>query len=70
MTSSERSPRSSAAHFEVWKTGLHNPNIADYVTLCGGKGIRVTDPAQLDEAPAEARDYDGPATVEIMTDAL
>ena len=59
-----------AAHFEVWKTGLHNPNFADYMTLCGGKGIRVTDPAQLDEALAEARDYDGPATVEIMTDAL
>ncbi len=59
-----------AAHFEVWNTGLHNPNFADYVTLCGGKGIRVTDAALLDDALAEARDYDGPATVEIMTDAL
>lgn len=59
-----------AAHFEVWKTDLHNPNFADYVNLCGGKGIRVTDPSKLDEALAEARDYNGPATVEIMTDAL
>ncbi len=59
-----------AAHFEVWKTDLHNPNFADYVNLCGGKGIRVTDPAKLDEAIAEARDYNGPATVEVMTDAL
>jgi len=59
-----------AAHFGVWKTDLHNPNFADYVTLCGGKGIRVTDPAKLDDALAEARDFAGPATVEIMTDAL
>ncbi len=59
-----------AAHFEVWKTGLHNPNFAEYVNLCGGMGIRVTDPAQLDEAMAEARDFQGPATVEIMTDSL
>lgn len=59
-----------AAHFEVWKTGLHNPNFADYVNLCGGKGIRVTDPDKLDDAIAEARDYEGPATVEVMTDAL
>ncbi|MCZ6673925.1 MAG: thiamine pyrophosphate-binding protein [Verrucomicrobia bacterium] len=59
-----------AAHFEVWKTDLHNPNFAEYVNLCGGKGIRVTDPAKLDEALAEARDYNGPATVEVMTDAL
>ena len=59
-----------SAHFEVWKTSLHNPNFAEYVTLCGGKGIRVTDPSQLDDALIEARDFDGPATVEIMTDAF
>ena len=59
-----------AAHFAVWKTDLHNPNFAEYVNLCGGKGIRVTDPSQLESALAEARDYPGPATVEIMTDAL
>ena len=58
-----------AAHFEVWKTDLHNPNFAEYVNLCGGKGIRVTDPARLDDALAEARDYAGPAMVEVMTDA-
>ncbi|MEM7385990.1 MAG: thiamine pyrophosphate-dependent enzyme, partial [Verrucomicrobiota bacterium] len=59
-----------AAHFEVWKTDLHNPNFAEYVQLCGGLGIRVTDPSRLDEALREAREFDGPATVEIMTDAL
>lgn len=59
-----------AAHFEVWKTDLHNPNFAEYVNLCGGMGIRVSNCSQLDQALAEARDYAGPATVEIMTDAL
>ena len=59
-----------AGNFEVWKTDLHNPNFAEYVNLCGGRGIRVTDPGQLDAALAEARDYGGPATVEVMTDAL
>jgi len=59
-----------AGHFEVWKTELHNPNFAEYAELCGAKGIRVTDPAKLDDALAEARDHDGPAMVEIMTDAL
>ncbi len=59
-----------AGEFEVWKTDLHNPDFATYAELCGAKGIRVTDPAGLDAALAEARDHDGPATVEIMTDAL
>lgn len=59
-----------AAHFQVWKTALHNPNFAEYVNLCGGKGIRVTERSQLDSALAEARDYAGPATVEILTDAM
>lgn len=58
-----------AAHFAVWKTDLHNPNFAEYVNLCGGKGIRVTDPSQLDAAMIEARDYPGPSIVEVMTDA-
>ena len=59
-----------AAHFAVWKTELHNPNFAEYVNLCGGKGIRVTERGQLNSALAEAREYNGPATVEVMTDAL
>jgi len=59
-----------AGQFEVWKTDLHNPNFAEYAELCGAKGIRVTDLSKLDEALAEARDHPGPATVEIMTDAL
>ena len=56
--------------FEVWKTDLHNPNFADYVTNCGGKGIRVSHPRDLPTAMAEARDYRGPATVEVMADPM
>ena len=58
-----------AGDFEVWETSLHNPNFSEYVELCGGKGIRVVDASELDAALQEARDYDGPAVVEVMTDA-
>jgi len=53
----------------VWKTDLHNPNFSEYATLCGAFGIRVNDPRNLVEALEEARDYPGPALVEVMTDA-
>lgn len=56
-----------AGHWDVWQTGLTNPNIADYVTSCGGLGIRVTDASQLEAAIQQALAYDGPATVEVMT---
>ena len=59
-----------AGEFEVWKTALHNPNFADYVNGCGGLGIRVEDAGELDAALEQARDYDGPATVEVMTDSV
>ena len=59
-----------AGEFEVWKTDLHNPNFAEYATLCGAFGIRVKDSRDLVEALGEARDYPGPALVEVMTDAL
>lgn len=59
-----------AGEFEVWKTDLHNPNFADYAELCGAKGIRVESASDLDDALTAARDYDGPALVEVMTDPL
>lgn len=58
-----------AANFDVWQTSLVNPNFADFATLCGGLGIRVTDPADLDAALAQAMAHDGPALVEVVTDA-
>lgn len=58
-----------AARFDVWQTSLHNPNFADYAKLCGGYGRRVTSAADLTVAFDEALKYDGPALVEVITDA-
>ena len=58
------------AHFDVWQTSLHNPNFAEFATLCGAKGTRVTDVARLDEALADALAHEGPALVEVVQDAL
>lgn len=58
-----------AGHWDVWQTDLCNPNIAEFVNSCGGKGIRVTEASQLDAAIGEALAFDGPATVEVMTNA-
>lgn len=58
-----------AGAWEVWQTKLTNPNIAEFVTSCGGLGIRVESKAELDDAIERALAYPGPATVEVMTDA-
>ncbi len=58
-----------AGEWPVWQTGLHNPGFAAYAKLCGGKGTRVTDAARLPEALTEATHHEGPALVEIVTDA-
>jgi pyruvate oxidase len=58
-----------AAEWDVWQTSLHNPNFSDYARVCGAYGIRVTDANQLDEALVAAFAHDGPALVEVMTDA-
>jgi thiamine pyrophosphate-dependent acetolactate synthase large subunit-like protein len=58
-----------AGGWPVWQTDLRNPSFAAYARLCGGKGIRVTEAAELDAAMAEALGASGPSLVEIMTDA-
>jgi len=58
-----------AGEFTVWKTDLHNPDFSKYAEICGAKGIRVTRKEDLDAALEEARDYEGPALVEVMADA-
>ncbi|MEE9588991.1 MAG: thiamine pyrophosphate-binding protein, partial [Hyphomicrobiaceae bacterium] len=58
-----------AGDWPVWQTALHNPSFAAYARLCGGRGARVTDSGELDNALAEAIAHPGPALVEIMTDA-
>ena len=57
-----------AAHFDVWQTSLHNPDFGAYAELCGAHGRRVTDPADLDGALADALAHPGPALVEVIAD--
>ena len=57
-----------AGHWSVWQTSLTNPVIADYVGSCGGLGVRVERTSELSDALERALAYNGPATVEVMTD--
>ena len=58
-----------AGEWPVWETDLHNPSFAAYARLCGGHGVRVTKAEDLENAIKEALAHDGPALVEVMTDA-
>ena len=58
-----------AGEWPVWQTSLHNPSFAAYANLCGGHGLRVKTPGRLREALDEALAHNGPALVEIVTDA-
>jgi thiamine pyrophosphate-dependent acetolactate synthase large subunit-like protein/nitrite reductase/ring-hydroxylating ferredoxin subunit len=58
-----------AGEWPVWETDLHNPDFSAFAELCGAKGERVTDAGQLDAAIGQALEHNGPALVEIMTDA-
>ena len=58
-----------AGEWPVWETNLHNPSFAAFARLCGGHGVKITESAEIEAAIAEALNHDGPALVEIMTDA-
>ena len=58
-----------AGNWHVWQTSLHNPSFAEYATLCGALGIRVTTADQLDDALAKALAHEGPSLVEVVADA-
>ena len=58
-----------AGEWPVWETALHNPSFAEFARLCGTHGARVTCGADVEAAIAEALAVDGPALVEVMTDA-
>ncbi|MDJ0927679.1 MAG: thiamine pyrophosphate-binding protein [Gammaproteobacteria bacterium] len=58
-----------AGQWPVWETSLSNPNFAEYASLCGALGLRVTAADELDAALAEGLACAGPAIVEILTDA-
>lgn len=56
--------------WDVWQTDLTNPSFAKVAHQCGAMGLIVTDPGQLEDRMRAALDHDGPALVEVMTDAL
>jgi thiamine pyrophosphate-dependent acetolactate synthase large subunit-like protein len=58
-----------AGEWDVWQTSLHNPSFAAYAEISGALGIRVTDKSELDDAIGRALAHDGPALVEVMSDA-
>ena len=59
-----------AGHWLVWQTSLHNPSFAQFAENAGGLGIRVEKVEELDAAIERALAHQGPALVEVMTDAL
>ncbi len=56
-------------NWEVWQTSLHNPSFAKYAELCGALGVEVRPADELDTALEAALAHDGPALVEIRSDA-
>ncbi len=63
------SKEQKAAELDVWKTSLHNANFAKYAENCGALGIRVTKTEELLPALEQLKAHNGPALLEIITDA-
>ena len=58
-----------SGEWPVWETSLVNPSFAAFARLCGAHGAKVTKGTDVEAALVEALAVDGPALVEIMTDA-
>ncbi len=58
-----------SGEWPVWETDLHNPSFAAFAKICGAYGQKVVKSEDLSEAIQAALAVDGPAVVEIMTDA-
>ena len=58
-----------SGEWPVWETDLVNPSFAAFARLCGAHGHKVTESSEVEEAIREALAVNGPAVVEIMTDA-
>lgn len=48
-------------------TELDNPNLAEVATAMGVKGIRVTNPDELDAAVRDALAFEGPVLLDVVT---
>ena len=57
-----------AGDWEVWQASFHNPDFAEYASLCGAFGISVRRKDEVDEAIAKAIAHEGPSLVEIHSD--
>ncbi|MFC1786910.1 thiamine pyrophosphate-dependent enzyme [Halobacteriota archaeon] len=55
-------------HYPNWQTELYNCDFAEYAENCGGKGIKVRDPQELESAVEKALLLDKPVVVDIDTD--
>lgn len=59
-----------AGAWDVWETGLTNPDFAAYAESCGALGLRARTVAELEEALRVAAVHDdGPVLIHITTDA-
>ncbi|MEO1015655.1 MAG: thiamine pyrophosphate-dependent enzyme [Pseudomonadota bacterium] len=58
-----------AGEWPVWQTSLTNPSFADFAVSCGGMGVRVDSKEDLDAALTRGIAHDGPALIEVCTDA-
>lgn len=54
--------------YQNFGTDLLNPDFAGYADLCGGKGIRVDRPGELERAVIQAMELNRPVIIDIDTD--
>ncbi len=51
-----------------YETGLHNPDFAEFARICGGDGVRVTEPGELEKAIREGLYSATPFIVDVVID--
>jgi pyruvate oxidase len=56
-------------HYPNFGTDLLNPDFAAYADACGGKGIRVSRPEELEPAIRQAMALDTVVIIDVETDA-
>jgi pyruvate oxidase len=57
-----------SGHFEVWKTGLTNPDFAAFASSCGALGLKADRPEILYNRMRQLFAHPGPGLLEIKTD--
>ena len=57
-----------SGNWDVWATGLSNPDFAEYATGCGALGLKVEEIDELELGLQQIIKHDGPALLEVKTD--